>query len=289
MQFRLVAVNGLTSDESCRQVTGKNEADPAWGTWTPAKPGAVTTPIGSVDENAVSGTTLFTIQATDADDGETVSYSITSVSGGLGAFFSIDANSGVVKLTRSDLNRETISTGYVDITVRASDGTRSISSPVRVTVNGKNEFAPVFSPSNTFSDTSLAEKTAAGADVLTMGISDADLPATSITCSITSGNSADVWQLKSGATNIVQTKKQLVVDAPTSLATSYVLGVTCSDGDTPAKTATATVSLSISSFINDHTPTITLSPTSVTVSGIFLIMIRLVRKMRSVYSVSHDQ
>lgn len=60
-------------DYSLKQVSGVNEYDPVWKNFT------VTPPLA---ENALIGTTVVTISATDADEGPdgTLSYTIDSIS-----------------------------------------------------------------------------------------------------------------------------------------------------------------------------------------------------------------
>ena len=82
-----------------------------------------------VFENAGVGTTVGTVAATDADAGDTLTYSITA--GNTGSKFAIDGSSGVIT-TAGELDYE--STSSYELTLQVSDGTNTDTAPLSITV-----------------------------------------------------------------------------------------------------------------------------------------------------------
>ena len=133
---------------------------------------------------AENSTSVLTVTATDADlPAQTVTYSITG--GADQAKFSINGTTGDLTFSAApdyenptDADTNNI---YV-VQVTASDGAgRTINQTINVTVTPVNDNDPVITSANT---ANVAENTTA---VLTVTATDADLPAQTLTYSITGG------------------------------------------------------------------------------------------------------
>jgi hypothetical protein len=129
--------------------------------------------------------------ASDADFGETVSYSIAG--GDDSALFTIDGSTGELKFLAAPNAEAPADTGgdnIYEVTVRASDGTNNDDQTLSVTVTGVDEFAPVITSNGgaaTASINFLENDTAA---VTTVTATDADVPAETLTYSISGADAA---------------------------------------------------------------------------------------------------
>ncbi len=215
----------------------------------------VDTSAGStVTEGSVAaGDVVATFTASDLDDADTVTFSLTS--GNDQGYFAIDSGTGVVTLTQVGVDAINSDAG-VDLTslnlgVTASDGTHSSSeSTVTVNIDRINDNAPVM---DTAAGSTVTEGSVAAGDVVaTFTASDLD-DADTVTFSLTSGNDQGYFAIDSG-TGVV-TLTQAGVDAINSDAgvdlTSLSLGVTASDGPHTSSESTVTVDIT---RINDNAP-----------------------------------
>uniref|UniRef100_S4RTD9 Cadherin domain-containing protein n=1 Tax=Petromyzon marinus TaxID=7757 RepID=S4RTD9_PETMA len=94
-----------------------------------------------VEENTGEGEVIFTLSATDADQGQNALVTYSVLSGSEGAFV-VDAASGVLRASRR-LDREERAS-YL-LTVRASDGTHATDARLSVAVRDANDNSPRFS------------------------------------------------------------------------------------------------------------------------------------------------
>jgi Ca2+-binding RTX toxin-like protein len=121
----------------------------------------------SFQENRPSGTSLATFTRTDADSGDTATYSLVSNAGGR---FSIDAATGVLRATGTALNFES-ATSHV-ITVRVTDsGGLTYDENFTVTVTNVNEAPSDIAPPASLT---VAENIAANAVIGTFTRTDPD-------------------------------------------------------------------------------------------------------------------
>ena len=151
-------ITGLEASQSYQvQVKAKNaEGDSPWsasGAGSTNAPANRAPAFGAASysftlaENAVGSTTAVsvgTVSATDADTGDTVTYSITA--GNTGSVFAIDGSTGEITYTGGGEDYEGFVTpaSAFSLTVQASDGTASATVTVTVGVTDVNE-APVVS------------------------------------------------------------------------------------------------------------------------------------------------
>ncbi len=200
-------------------------------------------------ENATG--TVIDVNATDADlPAQTLTFSITG--GADAAKFAINATTGIVTFVASPNFESPTDVGadnVYDLTVTASDGTRTVSQAIAVTVTPVNEFSPVFTSAAT---ASFAEN--ASGTVLTVQATDADLPAATLSYSITGGLDAAKFAINSstGALTFVSSPN---FEAPTDAGANnvYDVTVTASDG---SRSSTQAIAVTVTA-VNDNTPVIT--------------------------------
>ena len=206
---------------------------------------------------AENTTAVLTVTATDADlPAQSMSYSITG--GGDQAKFNINAGTGALTFSAApdyenptDADTNNI---YV-VQVTASDGAgRSVNQTINVTVTPVNDNDPVITSGNT---ANVAENTTA---VLTVTATDADLPAQTLTYSITGGADQGKFSINSG-TGALTFSAAPDYENPTDADTDnvYVVQVTANDG--AGRTATQTINVTVTP-VNDNDPVITSANTA---------------------------
>jgi len=89
----------------------------------------------SINENSIIGAEIGTIIASDADEGDVLSYSITS--GNANETFIINTNSGLITVNSKDLNYEQIKEYALDVQV--TDGLNLDTATINITINDINE------------------------------------------------------------------------------------------------------------------------------------------------------
>ena len=193
-----------------------------------------------VSEDAAAGTQVGTVSATDPDEGDTVTYSITS--GNEAGQFAVDGSTGVITVAGS-LDYETASS--YTLTVEASDGKGGTDTVpvaialIEVVVDAK---APVFGAgAYAFS---VIEGASVGSTVGAVSATDPNEGDT-VTYSIAAGNDAGKFGLDAGTGRITLTG---TLDYQTTA--SYTLTVEASDGKDGKGTATATISVEQASCSN---------------------------------------
>lgn len=125
----------------------------------------------NIDENLPAGTTVVTVQASDEDASDALSYSL---SGANSNHFRISLSTGVIT-TAQELNRENISSYILNVSV--SDGNVTVVERITITVDNAND-APMFS--NTPFTVSVDENVNSG-NLFTVNASDEDGDAISFT------------------------------------------------------------------------------------------------------------
>ncbi|MGM0589960.1 MAG: cadherin domain-containing protein [Bacteroidota bacterium] len=227
-------------------VTNENEFAPVI-----SSNGGGATGILTVDENQTSVTT---VTATDDDANATQSYSIT---GGTDAGkFSIDAGTGELTFgTAPDAENATDANGdgTYEVTVQVSDGSKTDSQDLSVSIADINETTPSITSGNS---TTIDENLAEGSNVIQVTASDNDRDA-SLTYSITSNPDGDTD--KNGAFTINSSSGQITVNDADDLdrerASSVSVEVQVSDG---TNTADQTITVNLND-VNEFTPVVTAS------------------------------
>ena len=188
---------------------------------------AVTGTTFSIAENE-DATVLGTISATDANVGDTITYSITAGNGA--GKFAINATTGSLSTT-GGLDYET--TPQYVLTIRATDdGGLYGSGTVTVSATDVNE-APVVNDGQYFS---ISESAVSGTTLSPIAASDVD--GDTLTYSITGGNTGTAFSINA-STGVLSTEFQL--DHET--VASYTLTILVSDG---ALWDTTTVAITVS-------------------------------------------
>lgn len=213
-------------------VTDGNENDPV-----------VESATLEVEENAPDGTIVGTVSATDADQGQTLSYSI--VSGNDSGTFEIDSESGEITVAdSSQLDRETVAQFL--LTVQATDNgnpARSGTGEITINVSNVNEFDPVSSDQTVSIDENLEE----GTVIAVISATDPDA-VSNLTYAITGGGSGFSIDSQTG---------EIKVADPSALdmesTQQIVLDVTVTDNESPTRTATATVTINLQD-VNEFDP-----------------------------------
>jgi Raf kinase inhibitor-like YbhB/YbcL family protein len=185
-----------------------------------------------VNENSPNGTVVGTVVASDADVGQTLTYSITS--GNTGDVFAIDPATGQITVAGA-LDYETMSSYALTVQV-IDNGLPALHGTATVTVgiNNVNE-APVIN-AQTFS---VNENSAQWTYIGMVAATDYDAGQT-LTYIITAGNGDSTFYLDSTGGYLYL---QGTVDHETK--DSYVLTVQVTDSGTPALSASAQVTVNI--------------------------------------------
>ncbi len=188
----------------------------------------------TVAENSSVGAVVgVTALATDADVGDSVSYSLSDDAGGL---FAIDANTGVVTVAGS-LDAETAAAHNVEVTATSSDGSTSTET-FTINVSDVNESAVGAVTDSNATANSVSENASVGAVVgVTALATDADA-----TDSVSYSLSDDAGGLFAidATTGVVTVAGAL--DAETAAAHNVEVTATSTDGSTSTETFTINVS-----------------------------------------------
>ena len=182
----------------------------------------------SIAEDAAVDATVGMVTATDPNEGDTISYSITA--GNPGNAFVIGPSTGAITVA-AGLDFET--TPSYELTVEATNGTNAASATVVVSVTDVNE-SPVFEQDSY--NFSPAEDASAGAAVGTVTATDSDEGDT-VTYSITAGNTGSVFDIDSETGEIT-----VAGDLSGQAGTTVTLTVEATDGTT---TTTVAVEITI--------------------------------------------
>lgn len=215
-------------------VADENEYDPV-----------VTPETFDVAENAPSGTVVGTVTATDADTGQTLTYSI--VGGNDSAIFTIDANTGEIAVLDSTfLDREQVE--QFILTVQATDSlapARSGTADITISVTNVNEFDPMVQDQSL----ELFENSPDGTIVTTVGASDLDA-VTELTYEITDGNAAGAFTIDS-QTGEITVASESALDLEAVL--QFVLTVNITDNTSPVRSSVSQITIDLKD-VNEFDP-----------------------------------
>ncbi len=171
-------------------------------------------------ESASVGTTVgLTAFASDADVGDTVTYSLDVDAGGL---FTIDSVSGVVRVAGA-LDAETSTSHGITVRATSSDGSSSTAG-FTIGVSDVNDTAPVVRPGQTFG---ISELAANGSVVGSVSATDADTVGSLTGWVIVGGDPAGMFSIDS-ASGMLRVADNSTLDFES--AASHVLRVRVSDG-----------------------------------------------------------
>ncbi len=204
---------------------------------------------------AENTTAVTTVTATDADlPAQSLTYSI--IGGADAAQFTIDGVTGALSFLVAPSYESPTDAGadnVYDVTVQVSDGTFTDAQAIAVTVTPVNDNAPVITSNGGGASASVnvAENAAA---VTTVSATDADLPAQTLTYSISGGADAALFTIDA-ATGVLSFLATPNYEAPADAGVNNVYDVTVqvSDG---AFTDTQAIAVSVMP-VNDNTPAIT--------------------------------
>ncbi|AMV27035.1 Cadherin domain protein [Gemmata sp. SH-PL17] len=227
-------------------------------TVTDANDAPVISSNGGGETAAVSAaenqTAVTTVTATDEDAGATRTYSI---SGGADAVkFSINASTGVLTfIAPPDFETPTDAgaNNVYDVIVQVSDGTATDTQTISVTVTGLNDNNPVIT-SNGGGATAAVNAAENQTVVTTVTATDTDLPAQTLTYSISGGADAAKFTINA-TTGVLTFVTAPDFETPTDANTDnvYDVIVQVSDG---TLTDTQTISVTVTG-VNDNNPVIT--------------------------------
>jgi len=198
----------------------------------------------SVNENVPANSVVGTLSTTDADAGNTFTYSLIAGAGSTNnASFNISGNSLLIS-NSPDFETQSI----YSVRVRTTDqGSLTYEKVFTIIINNVNE-TPVVTAAQAFTiDENLANSTTVGTIVAT----DQDVPTTFSSWAITGGNTNNAFAIGS-STGVVTVNNSLMLDR--ELVSSYNLTVTVSDGVNTSAPETVLINLT---DLNDVAPVIT--------------------------------
>ena len=237
--------SGLTDIENGLALYSMDEAN---GTLDTRRPPVISSSNSfSVAENTAVGTTIFTVQASDADDaGDTMAYTLTNDASGV---FSIDSTTGAIVLA-SALDYETTTSYTIEVTVADNDGTPATTSQtITVSVTNVDEEVPVITSGST---ATIAENIGAAQVVYTVTATD-DIGVISYGLS---GTDADDFSIDTTTGAVT-----LTANPDYETKSSYSFDVTASDAAGHSSAAT-TVTLTITDVDDEVLPVITSGTTA---------------------------
>ncbi len=229
-------------------VTPVNEASPVI-----TSNGGGSTAAISLAENT---STVTTVTATDSDlPAPTLTYSISG--GADAARFAINASSGALTFIAApdyEAPADVGANNVYDVTVMASDGTRTDTQAIAVTVTPVNDNAPIIS-SNGGGATASINVAENGTAVTTVTASDADLPAQTLSYNISGGADAALFSVNA-TTGVLSFNSAPNFEVPSDSGGNNVYDVTVQVSDGAGGTDTQAIAVTVTP-VNDNAPVIT--------------------------------
>lgn len=188
----------------------------------------------NVDENSAAGTMVGTVQVSDPDAGDSHNFAITG--GNVGGAFSIDADSGEIRVADPDV-LDFESHPFFSLTIRATDeGGLSATGTITIQLNDLNEAPQVMA-----ANFSLNENSAAGTVVGTAQATDPD-SGQSFTFAITGGNTGGAFTINA-TTGQIQVNNTAALDYEENPI--FSLTVQATDNGAPALSGTNTITVTL--------------------------------------------
>ena len=206
----------------------------------------------TIAENIAVGSTVFDLNAADADFGTTTfTFSITA--GNTAGKFYIGATSGIIQ-TASTIDRDSPLVATYTLTLEVADGTgagsRTATTSIVVTVSDENDNFP--SCDAAVYSTTVAENASPGTLLISPVCSDLDVVASpTLLYTVTSGDGGNLFLINTGTGAL---SLQGTLDYET--AVKFTLTVTVNDQGTTAKTTTLTMVIYVSP-VNEFIPVFT--------------------------------
>ncbi len=201
----------------------------------------------SVSEN---NTAITTVTATDADiPVQPLNYSITG--GADATLFSINSSTGelvFVAAPNFEVPADVGLDNIYNVTIQVSDGALTVTQDITVTVTSANDNNPVITSNGAIS---ISENVIAA---ITATATDADLPAQSLTFSITGGVNSTLFNINSstGELNFI-TAPDFEIPKDAGVDNIYNVTIQVSDGEL---VSTQDISVTVTA-VNDNPPVIT--------------------------------
>ncbi|XP_066572821.1 protocadherin gamma-A11 isoform X9 [Amia ocellicauda] len=200
-----------------------------------------------VYENALKGTLVTTVNASDSDTGSNgfITYSFSNLKGNVGDFFNLDEKTGAIHVA-SQIDFEEDKKYEINIEARDQGGLAD-SSTVAVEVIDVNDNAPVITVMSFKSP--VSEDSPPGTTIAIINVKDLDSGDNGrVTCSI---NNNMHFQLKSSLTNYYNLVTDSVLDR--EKVSEYNITITAADSGSPALSSSTTLHLKVSD-VNDNAP-----------------------------------
>ena len=222
-----------------------------------AKPVFTSLTAVSVPENT---TTVQTVVATDSDlPAQTVTYSLSG--GADQALFNLTTGGALTFKSAPDFENpgDANDDNVYVVQVQANDGNGGTATQnINVTVTAVSDASPVFTSA---AAVNVAENTTA---VLTVVATDADLPAQTVTYSISDGADKDLFEITSSCLLTFKTAPDFEAPADAGTNNVYAVQVTANDGSGGSTTQDINVTVTA---VNDNSPIIISTPTITVVDG----------------------
>lgn len=193
----------------------------------------------SLEENASTGTIVGTIEASDPDEGQIISFEI--LNGNSNNVFQINPTDGVLSVANSDKLNYEENTEYT-LTIVVSDNhvddPKESTSTVKISIIDINEFEPVISGNTTFT---INENQETGFEIGQITATDGDIHQNLIYSISPISDSGFV--MINPSSGIISVKDSSAIDYETRQKISFEVEV--NDGHEPAKYTVATICIDI--------------------------------------------
>ena len=205
-----------------------------------------------IEHSPVDGSAVVTLLATDRDSNENGRISYLLNGGNFENSFSIDAETGVIAVTRS-IDRERVTSFTLSVVARDNGSPNRLraSSTVAITISDINDNPPIFNP-NTYS-VNVREDVGMNAEIVTVFAFDQDEvnnPNSAIQYSITNGNTGGVFEMNADSGVITLSSTLDFENTP-----SFSLSLQAVDQGTPQMSGMAEAFIQVLN-VNEDPPSI---------------------------------
>ncbi len=211
----------------------------------------------NASQNTAENTTAVTTVTTTDPDVPTQTVTFSIVGGADSAKFQIVEATGVLSFVTApdfEIPTDAGTNNVYNVTVKANDGHGGLTTQeIAVSVTPVNDNSPVFTSSET---ANVAENTTA---VLTVAATDADMPAQSVTFTITGGADQLKFSITSGGVLTFQTAPDF--ESPTDDGTNNIYNVQVTANDNNGSTTVQNIAVTVTA-VNDNNPSFTSAATA---------------------------